>query len=47
MSKKSNQDEPITFVRCLDCGNEQPDMGGGVVCEECGCRTLEPVEGEP
>lgn len=46
MSKTSNQDDPITFVRCIDCDNEQPDMGCGVVCEECGCLILEPVEEE-
>lgn len=28
--------EPIKFVECPDCGNEQADMGRGVCCEWCG-----------
>jgi len=24
------------FVTCPECGAEQPDMGKGVACEECG-----------
>jgi ssDNA-binding Zn-finger/Zn-ribbon topoisomerase 1 len=28
--------EPVTDVRCPECGNEQADMGNGVQCEECG-----------
>lgn len=39
-------DDAITYVRCLECGNEQPDMGKNVACEECGCSNLEPCEQE-
>lgn len=37
-------DDPIIFVRCIECGNEQADMGRNVCCEECGGTTLEPIE---
>lgn len=26
----------IVFVKCEECGHEQPDMGRCVKCEECG-----------
>ena len=35
-------DDEIKYIKCLDCGNEQPDMGKGVECEECGARMPEP-----
>lgn len=31
--------EEIKFVVCVDCGNEQADMGANVACEECGGPT--------
>ena len=27
--------EPISFVICGHCGNEQADMGRNVLCERC------------
>lgn len=35
-TKTKVEDEPITFVTCNNCGNEQADMGRNVACEECG-----------
>lgn len=32
----------ILFLRCEACGNEQPDMGSNVACENCGARMPEP-----
>jgi hypothetical protein len=26
----------IVWCVCPDCGHEQPDMGVGIACEECG-----------
>ena len=35
-SKKSLSElEPVEFVLCPMCGNEQSDMGNNVQCEEC------------
>lgn len=28
--------EPVKFVFCPECGNEQADMGRNVSCEACG-----------
>jgi ribosomal protein L37E len=28
--------DEVEFVKCLECGAEQADMGKGVSCEECG-----------
>jgi len=28
---------------CPECGNEQPDMGQGVKCEECGHGSFRPI----
>ena len=38
--------DEIKFVVCVDCGNEQADMGVGVACEECGGPTA-PSAGKP
>lgn len=38
--------DQIPMMRCPECGNEQPDMGKGVRCEQCGAYPLEPVEEE-
>lgn len=35
----------ISSVICPECGHEQPDMGRGVRCEECGYGPM-PVEEE-
>lgn len=37
-------DDEIRYVRCVECGNEQPDMGVGVCCEECDCRVFDLVD---
>ncbi len=29
-------EDPIQFVTCEHCGNEQADMGKNVLCEQCG-----------
>lgn len=39
--------DDVTFVRCLDCGHEQADMGRDVACEECGSGEREPIEEQP
>lgn len=39
--------EEIIFLCCPECGNEQPDMGVGVRCEECGFCPLEPMDPNP
>jgi len=31
---------------CPECGNEQPDMGQGVKCEECGHGSMPTDQGE-
>lgn len=35
MSDKPKR-EPVRYVKCEECGAEQPDMGKNVRCEECG-----------
>ena len=32
--------QPIKFVTCPECGNEQADMGRNVACEECGAGPM-------
>lgn len=39
-------DKNELMLRCVECGNEQPDMGKGVRCEQCGCSILELIEEE-
>lgn len=34
--KRAEPNAPIQFVTCLDCGEQQADMGQGVNCENCG-----------
>jgi hypothetical protein len=34
--KVKTKEEPIKFVTCTECGNEQADMGRNVACEQCG-----------
>ena len=36
MSRKRSKPEPVQFVKCPECGEEQPDMGNNVACEVCG-----------
>jgi hypothetical protein len=38
--------DDIKFVVCPECGNEQPDMGRGVKCEECGYGPMPEDEDE-
>ena len=33
--KKPTPAEPVAFVTCEHCGNEQADMGKNVLCEQC------------
>ena len=33
---KRKKPEPIQYVKCPECGEEQPDMGNNVACEVCG-----------
>lgn len=37
-AKKKSEEEfdEVIYVRCEECGHEQPDMGHRVNCEECG-----------
>ena len=36
MARKAKpKSEPIQFITCLECGNEQADMGRNVLCEQC------------
>ena len=36
VQRNRKRDALNPMVTCLDCGNEQADMGVGVGCEECG-----------
>lgn len=33
-------DDPIQFVKCTACGNEQADMGKNMKCEVCGAAPM-------
>ncbi len=33
--KPVQKDEPLEFVTCEHCGNQQADMGRNVLCEQC------------
>lgn len=35
VKKPKNKPEPVEFVNCEHCGNEQADMGKNVLCENC------------
>lgn len=38
----------IQYVECPECGEEQPDMGNNVECENCGFGPMPTEqEGEP
>jgi len=37
-------DDPIKFVTCPECGNQQADMGKNVACEECGFGPMPTAE---
>ena len=41
-----DDDGPVQFVTCPECGNEQGDMGHGVACEECGFGPMPAIEPE-
>ncbi len=48
MASKRKKMPPMEFVRCPECGNEQPDMGRGVACEACGFGPMPvPPQQEP
>ncbi len=38
--------DDIKFVKCIECGNEQADMGNNVACENCGEGPM-PTESRP
>lgn len=37
--------DTVVFLTCIECGNQQGDMGRGVACEECG-HLMPPAEAE-
>lgn len=39
--------EDERWLICPECGNEQPDMGKGVRCEECGAAMPDDLDDEP
>lgn len=42
--KKTEDDLFLPMMRCPECGYEQPDMGIGVKCENCGYYPLEKIK---